>query len=91
MIFLGVGECLGSIGSGFVIDYIGSKNTLVLNAVMIAINGLVLAASTNSLKYNYLSFLMCFLWGIQDSISMSNTMQILGFEFETESEPFGVF
>jgi hypothetical protein len=34
---------------------------------------------------------MCFLWGIQDSISMSNTCQILGFEFETESEPFGVF
>lgn len=49
MIFLGLGECLGSIGSGFVIDYIGTKDTLVLNAFMIALNGVVLAASTGSL------------------------------------------
>ena len=91
MIFLGLGECLGSLGSGVVIDSIGTKNTCILNAFMVALNGLVLATSTSSLKYDYYTFLMCFLWGIQDSISMSNTCQILGFEFETESEPFGVF
>ena len=97
MIFLGLGECLGSLGSGVVIDSIGTKNTCILNAFMVALNGnctktgLVLATSTSSLKYDYSTFLMCFLWGIQDSISMSNTCQILGFEFETESEPFGVF
>jgi len=49
MVFLGIGECLGSLGSGFVIDYIGNKNTCVLNAFMIALNGLVLTISTSSL------------------------------------------
>ena len=91
MILLGIGECLGSLGSAFVIDYIGTKNTCILNALMVALNGLVVASSTSSLEYNNLSFVVCFLWGIQDSISTSNAMQILGFEFETKSEPFSVF
>ena len=91
MILLGLGECLGSLGSGFVIDYVGTKNFCVLNAFMIALNGLVVASSTSSLEYNNLSFIMCFLWGMQDSFSTSNAMQILGFEFETKSEPFSVF
>jgi MFS family permease len=91
MILLGLGECLGSLASGFIIDAIGTKKTCILNAAMVALNALVVTMSTNSLKYNSLSFILCFLWGVQDSISMSNTMQILGFEFESDSEPFGVF
>jgi predicted MFS family arabinose efflux permease len=74
MILLGVGECLGSLGSGFIIDAIGSKKTCILNVVLIVLCAIVVTMSTNSLKYNSLSFIMCFLWGVQDATNMSNTM-----------------
>ena len=91
MMILGIGECMGSLAGGFLIDNFGTKNTCIFNALIVALNGFIVAFSTRSLKYNNFSFVMCFFLGVQDSMSTSNAMQILGFEFETQSEPFSVY
>lgn len=41
--------------------------------------------------YGWLTFVMCFIWGIQDGAVNIHTFQILGFEFVSKSEPFSVF
>lgn len=42
-------------------------------------------------RFNWLSFVMSFLWGFQDGGMNVHTMQTLGFEFgENNGEPFGV-
>lgn len=34
---------------------------------------------------------MCFLWGFQDSAVNTHSQEILGFEFDNNSEPFSVY
>jgi hypothetical protein len=42
-------------------------------------------------KYNALVFLVTLLWGFQDSSVNTHVSEILGFEFETNVEPYSVF
>ena len=91
MIAFGAGEIIGGLLLGVIIDKIGSKYTCIINIMIVGVQGLVTILSINSADYNALSFLMTFLWGFQDGALNIHTFQILGFEFETQSEPFGVF
>ena len=91
MIAFGAGEIIGGLLLGVIIDKIGSKYTCIINIVIVAVQGLVTILSINSAEFTALSYFMTFLWGFQDGALNIHTFQILGFEFETQSEPFGVF
>ena len=43
------------------------------------------------LEYGYLSYIMTFMWGLEDGVVNIIIFRILGFEFESNSAPFGVF
>jgi predicted MFS family arabinose efflux permease len=63
MISLGVGEILGGIGMGLIIDRIGSKKACYINIVNV-----INACATVILyiyidEYNWLAFVMTFAWG----------------------------
>lgn len=81
MVAFGIGEVVGSIIVGIIIDKIGSKKTSIVNILIILILINVTAVSVYSEKYDWMTFLMCFLWGLQDSSLNIHTFQILGFEF----------
>lgn len=91
MVAFGFGEVVGSILIGIIIDKIGSKKTSLVNIFIILILINVTGYSVYSERYDWITFLMCFLWGLQDSSLNIHTFQILGFEFISQSEPFGVF
>lgn len=83
MVIFGVGELLGGLTQGYIIDYVGSKKTCFYNVVLIAIQGVVTIISIDQMQYNWMTFLMCFIWGFQDSSINTHVNQICGFEFET--------
>lgn len=67
MVAFGFGEVIGGLAIGIIIDKIGSKKTSIINAITILILVNVTALSIHSERYDWITFLMCFLWGFQDS------------------------
>ena len=57
---------------------------------MILCTGVTLL-SIEDMRYNFLTFVMCFLWGIEDGALNIHTYQVLGTEFKSKTEPFSVF
>lgn len=91
MVGFGVGEVVGGFLHGLLIDQIGSKKTVFVNLLIMAVMTLVTMLSLYQLRYNVLTIAMCFMWGYQDGTNNTFLFQILGFEFESNSDPFGVF
>mmetsp|Transcript_20383 Transcript_20383/g.31114 ORF Transcript_20383/g.31114 Transcript_20383/m.31114 type:complete len:169 (+) Transcript_20383:1061-1567(+) len=90
MIWFGVGEVLGGIAEGFIIDIVGSRRTTWFNALICLAMTAVTIWSLDRLTYDWVTKLMCFLWGFQDGALNIHCFQILGFQFVSQSEPFGV-
>ena len=91
MVAFGFGEVIGGGFNGFVLDKIGSQKGALVNAgLMILCIGVTLL-SIEDMKYNFLTFVMCFLWGIEDGALNIHTYHVLGTEFKSKSEPFSVF
>ena len=90
MISLGVGEVLGGLAMGGVVDRIGTKRSCVINSVNIAIASLFVIYYIANDQYNWKAYAMTFLWGWQDSCISIHLDAILGFEFETNKEPFSI-
>jgi hypothetical protein len=42
-------------------------------------------------KFNILAFIMCFMWGFQDSAVNTHAQEILGFEFDDNYTPFSLY
>lgn len=40
--------------------------------------------------YNWFAFVMTFMWGFQDSANNTHTSEMLGFEFDSNSEPYSI-
>jgi predicted MFS family arabinose efflux permease len=83
MIAFGFGEVIGATSFGLIIDKIGSKKAVFVICSLIGLTTTITYLSILSLQYNFLTFLMCFAWGIQDGALNSHTFQMLGFEFES--------
>ncbi len=64
MVAFGIGEVVGAIIIGIIIDKIGSKKTSIVNILIILILINVTAVSVYSEKYDWMTFLMCFIWGL---------------------------
>lgn len=88
---LGIGEITGGYFMGLIVDKTSSRIGCVFNilSIIIACGLTYLQLRRNS--YDWLTFLMCFMWGISDAFVNTHSNQMMGFEFETNSDPFGVF
>ena len=91
MVCFGFGEVIGGIAMGQVIDRCGSKMGSIKNVIIALAMCATTYASLYQLEYNYMSFIMCFVWGYLDGAVNIHTFQILGFEFADKSGPFAVF
>ena len=91
MVILGFGEVIGGYLMGIVIDRYDAKIGSIKNVIIAIVMSATTIASCKMLEYNYMSFIMCFVWGYLDGAINIHCFQILGFEFSNKSEPFGVF
>ena len=86
--FLGVGEVIGGILEGVIIDKFGNKPAIIIN-ILVLITA-VLAAVWNcwKLRFGPMSYAMTGLWGLVDVSLNIFAFRNLGFEFESKSGPF---
>jgi len=67
MVLFGLGEILGCFYIGIIVDRYGSKVAIFHNiAIMLTMGGLTFAFIL-VYRFNALAWLMCFMWGFQDS------------------------
>lgn len=64
MIAFGFGEVFGAFFMGWFIDTFNPKRATIMNMVIIFFMIIITLFSINCEKFNWLSFLMSFLWGI---------------------------
>jgi sugar phosphate permease len=67
MIFFGVGEILGCFFIGWVVDKYGSYKATLVNCVIMTAMGIVTVIYAIVYDFGILAYVMCFLWGFQDS------------------------
>lgn len=67
MTALGVGEIIGAIAMGLIIDKIGPKYSSLVNLPLVVIQTGVVIAYIIIDRYSYFAFIMTFVWGLQDS------------------------
>ena len=92
MISLGFGEIVGGLVVGKVRDTIGNKPCIIFQILLVAASMFSILFFNNQNNFDYFpAYLMCFLWGTQDSGTNCFINCILGFEFDSKILPFGVF
>jgi predicted MFS family arabinose efflux permease len=88
MIMFGIGELLGCFFIGYIVDKFGSRPATYVNIVIMGSMGAITVLYCLRYEFGVLAYLMCFLWGFQDSAINTHSQEILGFEFNNNSEPF---
>ena len=91
MIAFGVGEILGCFFIGFIVDKFGSRTAALVNVCICFVMTAVTLAFLLVDQYSALAYAMTFLWGIEDSATNTHLQEMLGFEFDNNSEPFSVY
>ena len=91
MIMFGIGELLGCFFIGYIVDKFGSRPASYVNIVIMGSMGANTVLYCLKYEFGVLAYLMCFLWGFQDSAINTHSQEILGFEFNNNSEPFSVY
>ena len=91
MIFFGWGEVIGGLVMGQIIDRFGSKRTTLVNLLIVVLTAGITTHQLVNLEYSWHTFLLTFAWGFHDAAVSIHSQQILGFEFESKSEPFCVY
>ena len=92
MIMLGFGEIVGGLIVGKVRDTIGNKPCIFFQILLVAASLFMILRFNNSNDFDYFpAYMMCFLWGTQDSGTNCFINCILGFEFDSKILPFSVF
>lgn len=91
MIFLGVGEIFGSLGNGYILNWLDSKKFVML-ALFETILAHCLFIGFNMHNHYTSAFGMsiCFFWGVQDSSAQIFYSSICGGQFENKTTPFSV-
>ena len=91
MVLFGIGEVVGGFFIGFFIDKFSSRFAVLINITIIIAMGTVTTIFIDQWHFNATAFVMCFLWGFQDSAVHTHTFEILGFEFNDNYTPFSIF
>lgn len=79
MVFFGVGEIFGGLMMGLFIDKFGSKCASVKNIILVMMMVAITYYNIYNGEYNYLSFMMTFMWGYMDGALNIHCFQICGF------------
>jgi len=91
MIFLGIGEIVGSLVNGKLHDWLGTRPFVLINLFWMSIGyGLIIWYNQNdSYDFNF-AMTLCFFWGIQDA-GLTNLWRVLcGFQFEAPAIAYSV-
>lgn len=91
MISFGIGEVIGGFFMGWFLDRFNPKKGIITILIIIIVMIGITLWSIGIERYNFITFMMSFAWGIQDGTINIHTMRTLGSEFKSKSEPFGVF
>ena len=91
MALLGLGEIIGGGLVGFIRDKVGNRLAYFVQ-ILLTIAGMASVLIVNDKNtYDYTSYLMCFVWGLQDSGLNCLVNCVLGFEFESKIIPFSLY
>eukprot|EP00347_Sterkiella_histriomuscorum_P015929 403355148 len=88
MVAFGLGEMSGGLFIGYFIDKYSTKKSVIINIINLSLITLFTLIQLLRNRYDTLTFIMTFLWGFQDSAINTHTMQMLGFEFDNNVEPY---
>lgn len=91
MVFFGFGEIFGSFFIGYFIDKKSSRYAAIVNIAIMVVLAIVTFAFIVIFEFNILAYLMCFMWGFQDSAVNTHAQEILGFEFDDNYTPFSLY
>jgi MFS family permease len=91
MVAFGLGEIVGGLLIGQVVDRRGSKLASLVNMGLVAFTVLLTLFYLSYLRYNLLVFLMAFMWGVEDGAVNTHCLEMLGFEFDDNTVPFSIF
>ena len=91
MIPLGLGEIVGGLVIGKVSDKLGYQTTLKIVLVTTLVAFGILFGTIANYRFNALTFVMTFVWGLQDSGLNNFNNCVLSFEFDNKVIPFSVF
>ena len=67
LVFFGLGEVICGAIMGYVNDKVGAKKTCLVNIIIIIITTALTILNLYELEYNFLTFVVCFMWGFQDA------------------------
>lgn len=82
---------IGGIIVGRIIDKVSSRDAVWFNLLLVFLTYLCIIIFLLVDEYSWLAYLMTFMYGLHDSAINTHTLQMLGSEFDTNSEPFSVF
>ncbi len=89
---LGIGEIIGGFLIGQIVDKFGTKTAIVCNFITIIVMSAVTLVFIHQFEFNALPWIMCFLWGFQDSGVNTQLQETLGFEFDNNAnEAFSLY
>ncbi|TNV71880.1 hypothetical protein FGO68_gene9607 [Halteria grandinella] len=91
MVAFGFGEIFGGLSIGQVVDRKGSKFASLVNMGYVLFTIALTLLYLNSPSYGFLVFFMAFMWGVEDGAVNTHCLEMLGFEFEDNTEPFSIF
>lgn len=67
MVPLGVGEFVGALTEGYIIDKLGNRTASIINIVLIAATTALVCWNILHLTFGIQSFIMCGFWGMLDA------------------------
>ena len=73
------------------VDRKSSKLASLVNAGLVLLTALVTLGYLSNPAFTWYIFFMSFLWGVQDGSVNTHCLEMLGFEFDDNTEPFSIF
>ena len=91
MILFGVGEAVGGIAIGAILDKMGNRFGIILTFIYMIISFVLIFVGIFILKYDALWYIAALFTGLADSSHTTTNTSLLGTEYKGKKEPFAVF
>ncbi|TNV78843.1 hypothetical protein FGO68_gene15401 [Halteria grandinella] len=88
----GIGQLVGSPMVGYVNDHLGGGQAVARTCLVVHLLAYSITIVYNEIhSFGFLSFVVTFLFGMQDAALQTQVTIVLGFEFRTNVEPFAIY
>lgn len=91
MMAFGIGELIGSLAIGEVVDRLGNRLASWLTIASVLTQTILILLFIYDNQFGVLAISLTFFWGVQDAAANTQTQQLLGFEFQDNVRSFAVF